>query len=335
MAYLTNSAFFRLANQIEFEEISHIDIDFFYKEIYDDKGLYYFFNQLDLKNLFNTKRLLETEDFTAVVHRKVSKRPDERRFIYTRETAIKYHLFQDCEALNRGFRDFRIPEDIKDIDDDEFKEEIIEELRDWFKENNFTRERLDRGEIRKETIIMRYNNKFPVEYGELGVKRLELNSNLLIVDIKSSGVTEVDRFFDIAQFRNNLENLKRERYNLINSFYNGTTIISKENLNKMSKNDYLINKTDWKIENELNRIIGSEFSEYLNHRSRQSGMIIVKSFLRRHYKMKQKVRNLLLDYFKWKYDLKNKDYDIIFLEDFNIECCKYCSDRKNKNDLFE
>lgn len=59
MAYLTNSAFFRLANIIEFEEISHIDVDFFYKEIYDDKGLYYFFNQLDLKTLFNTKRLLE------------------------------------------------------------------------------------------------------------------------------------------------------------------------------------------------------------------------------------------------------------------------------------
>lgn len=192
---------------------------------------------------------------------------------------------------------------------------------------------MDRGEISKERIINRYNNKFPVEYGELGVKRLELNSNLLIVDIKSSGVTEVDRFFDIAQFKNNLENLKRERYNLINSFYKATTIISRENLYKMAKFDYLINKSDSEIKNKLSDVLGDEFLTFLEN-FKSIELKPIKLFLEKHNSMKQNVRKLLLDYFKWKYDLKDKDYDTIFLEDFNVECCKYCSDRK-RNDIFE
>ncbi len=50
----------------------------------------------------------------------------------------------------------------------------------------------------------------------------------------------------------------------------------------------------------------------------------LKDFWEKHLKLKKDVINLITKYFMWSVNLKEKQFDKLFLENFGFQCCKLC-----------
>ena len=85
----------------------------------------------------------------------------------------------DCKTLKNDFIDFKIPDDIRNEGN-----EAIDEYRIWFT-NQVYAQLFKNQKINKNQIIDAYNSKYPKKYG---IKPIEGGSNLLIIELKNSGI---------------------------------------------------------------------------------------------------------------------------------------------------
>lgn len=110
MAYLTEYSFRQLVEMSEIKNLDRVDLQFFRTNIYDSVRLFYFFNQFELKKIFREKAILSGDKYYIPTYKEVPQRVDNLSYVLEIKGKVKYHYKLDCEALNRGFKNFFIPE---------------------------------------------------------------------------------------------------------------------------------------------------------------------------------------------------------------------------------
>ena len=166
MAFLTDYSYRQLIERIEIQNLERIDQQFFKTNIYDNDYLYYLFNQLDLKKLFAEKIILSKDKAYVLVHKEVPERKDNQTYVLEIKGNVKYHKDNKCEALNRGFKNFYMPETVVQLaqENSEKHEKIVKEIRYWFEKNNYTVYRYEAGEINDKILTTDFNRTFPKKF---------------------------------------------------------------------------------------------------------------------------------------------------------------------------
>lgn len=296
MAYLTNYTFSKLCREIDID--IEINQAVFLNFIYEDVELYRILNQTEIRYLLKFVLLLRDEnEFKLKYYQIVPKKQDNKIYVFEKAGFLKYHLSKECPLLTKDFKDFYIPEDIRNIGDD-----AISHYRSWFKQNDFAI-RFSEGKIDLNTIIMRYNNEFPKTYG---IQRLEENFGLL-KEIANSRNHFSEHYFDSKAFNKRLIELK-------DGFH---IIFSCPVLRTLSKFNSLLNSDENRINEVLSEVFSPEFV-------RNYGISNIKNKLLWSKKIKNEILQLLVNYFKWHYKAHQKDFDKLTLEYFGLKCCKSC-----------
>lgn len=327
MAYLTEYSFHQLINKTSIEKLERIDLNFFTKNIYDNKYMFYFFNQFELKKLFREKILLSGNNEYMLTYREVPERKDNLDYVIKLKGKVKYHNDLQCLGLNKGFKNFFMPEKVVELRliDSQKHEMIVKEIRDWFIQNNITIERYENGEINSLMITKMYNSYFPKKYGIepiiISQSINEQNNFQWYVAKKSDNITIRKNSFNYEIFLKSIHELIIKREYLCNS----------KTLQNLSRYDFLLNQN----ENEITKIINTNIENgtlkevHINF-IKNYGIAELKQFWHNHRQLKQEAYIEISEYFKWTYNLKEKQFDAVYLETFNLECCSLCA-MKNEN----
>jgi hypothetical protein len=134
MAYLTESSYRQLIERVEIKNIERIDKQFFTTNIFYNEYLFYFFNQFELKRLFKEKIILSGAKAFVLVYKEVPQRKDNLNYVLEIKGKVKYHKDDKCIALNRGFKNFFMPEPIVRLEREKpaKHKNLVEEIRNWF-----------------------------------------------------------------------------------------------------------------------------------------------------------------------------------------------------------
>lgn len=328
MAYLTEYSFNQLVNKTIVKDIDRIDLQFFTSNIYENQYLFYFFNQFELKKIFREKIILSGNDEYILTYKEVPERKDNLDYVIELKGKVKYHNDLNCVALNRGFRNFFIPEKVVELKlvDSEKHEKIVEEIRNWFVINNITIERFEKGDIDSFYITKLYNSYFPDKYNIepilISQKNDEQNNFQWYVSKKSENVTLEKTSFDYNIFLDSIIELIKRRDYLCNS----------KTMQNLSKYDYLINSNDLEILNIINTNIENGILKEVNvNFINNYGLSNLKEFWRKHKKLKLEAYSEISEYFKWTYNFKEKQFDYLYLESFNLEACTLCECKEENN----
>lgn len=326
MAVLTNATFNRLVNSSSNSLKNEVKIDylFFLENIYNNRMLPYVFNKYEKEKLFTAKCLLEDEKKFIVEHyNKLAYRRDDMKYVYSRGGRYKFHIYEDCEAVSNIFVDFIIPEEIRDMGED-----YVSEFRLWFERMKFKDRyfgiKCDEEDVNNPTniktlandklilhkqIVDEYNKIYPIKYG---INPLAYDY-LLIREANNTGSTEMPYSFSITSFKIQLSELLNRRIKLLknrNPFRE-----------KLAAYDFLLFKSDLKVyEITIEKFGWDTVQKY--------GIESFKIFWQRHYDIKKELIHLLIEFFKWTYDFKDKNFDEIDLVTLGFECCKLCEARK-------
>lgn len=299
MAYLTQYTYAKLCKTLDIRE--EIDLEIFKEFVYDNPRLFSIFNRLERKYLFNYRQILEdAEGYLIKYYQEVPERQDTQTYVFERAGKLKYHKTLSCRLLSKDFVDFYIPPEIRALGD-----EVIKEYRDWFKQNNFA-DLYFQGELNLQQVTRAYNLKFVPKYHVA-----PLNEEYkLIQEIPNSNEADTDYKFDYDHFLKDIDHLVKLYDNRFHGRVNRT----------LAKWDHLWNKSDQEIEEAIKQIdfLSSDF--YHN-----SGSKYLKELFKYSRELKIKLVRNLIEYFKWIYELKKKDFDNIALEKFGLECCGSCS----------
>jgi hypothetical protein len=301
MAYITNHTYKKLCQTLDIKE--EINLNLFLEHIYNNPKVFYFFNKVDLKYLFNTKNILQNEVNYKIEHFQfVPAKEDSKTYVFERSGKLKYHLDPNCSLLKKDYQNYTIPQELKELGDS-----TVEVYRNWFVENNF-KERYENGELDKTAIIFRYNAKFPQLFNVP-----VLNENYeLIKNIDNSGHINQGEQFDFQEFLKTLDKcikLKEAK-------------LQCEVHRKLAKFDYLVNRSDAEIKEKMTQLFSSEFTG-------NYGIEKIRTFLKEYRVIKFEVMQNLINYFKWSYKSNNHEFDNATLEDFGLKCCGSCQ-RNNK-----
>ena len=324
MAYLTESSYRQLIERVEIRNVERIDKQFFTTNIFYNEYLFYFFNQFELKRLFKEKIILSGDKAFVLVYKEVPQRKDNLNYVLEIKGKVKYHKDDKCIALNRGFKNFFMPEPIVRLEREkpEKHKNLVEEIRNWFEINNFTVDRYINGEINDNILTTEFNQNFPSKFDiePISVSQSEKGQFHWYIERKTTGNIGVEKVFDYNEFLIKVSDCIKKREYLCNS----TT------MQNLSRYDFLTNRTDIEIENY---ILESILNGYLKNVSdifiTNYGIENLKEFWQKHINLKQEAFNLLSDYFKWTYNFKDKSFEEVFLKDFNIESCGLCYERIN------
>jgi hypothetical protein len=324
MAFLTEFSYRQLIERVQIENIERIDIQFFKKNIFDNEYLFYFFNQFELKKLFKEKVILSGDKAFVLVYKEVPKRVDNLNYVLEIKGKVKYHKDNTCLALNRGFKNFFMPEPIVRLEseDPEKHKRLVEEIRHWFEKNNFTVERYIDGEINDEILTSRFNQFFPNNFTiePIAISQSEKGQFKWYIERKTTGNVGTEKKFDYNDFLITLTDLIASRNYLCNSL----------TMQNLSKYDFLVNRSSEEIEKY---IIESIETGYLKNVSdvfiKNYGIENLKFFWEKHLELKKTAFTMLSDFFKWTYNFKEKSFEEVFLEDFNLESCSLCYDDNN------
>jgi hypothetical protein len=249
--------------------------------------------------LYNYKKFLEDEVKLVAYFKQIPPAQDTQTYVNEYKHSLTYHLDDDCPNLVKDFLGFKIPQEVKDA-------YLVNELRLWFKENNFISRYMD-GLITSNKIIYIYNTSFAIKH------RLQiLNENYRLIDEKQfSGCSVIEDSFDVFKMQTKLDNIVSKIYRLI----------STEELERLSKFDWLRNKSDEEIDAKLQHTFGNNiFNKY--HRSE------LISFWNTFHKLKINIMDQLLAYFKWNYKSDKKDLDVVTLENFGLKLCSTCNQKR-------
>ena len=159
LASITESTYGKLCTKLNLKKAP--DKEMFIKHVYNDKRLFHILNKYEVRYLFNLKNLLQeydVDDSEFTFMRLVPKRKDTKKYVFEKESFLKYHLNNNCEALFNDYLDFYIPQELREQGDF-----AIEDYRTWFKNKGYKEDYLN-GEFDQQAMIFQYNMKFPNQY---------------------------------------------------------------------------------------------------------------------------------------------------------------------------
>ena len=322
MAFLTEYSYRQLIERVEIENLDRIDQQFFKTNIYDNDYLYYLFNQLELKKLFAEKILLSEDKAYAITHKEVPERKDNQTYVLEIKGNVKYHKNNQCEALNRGFKNFYMPEPVVNLarEDSDKHDNIVKEIRQWFKKNNYTVPRYEAGEINDKILTVDFNNTFPEKYNiePIFISQSDENPFQWYIEKKSKGNVETKKSFDHDKFIIGIAELLKKRDFICNS----------RTLQNLSKYDFLVNRDNLDISKYITESIEEGYLKnvsdvFINN----YGLEKLKDFWNKHRKLKREAFKLLSNYLKWTYNYEKKTFNEILLDDFNLKACNLCYEK--------
>ena len=320
MAFLTESSFRQLVAMSEIKELEKIDSQFFTANIFNNGRLFHFFNQFDLKKLFREKAILADNMHYLPTYKEVPERKDDLTYVLELKGKVKYHYKSDCLAMKRGFKNFFMPEPVVRLQEsDKSKHKlIVDDIRNWFKVNNYTPDRHEKGEINDRILTNSFNEIFPNKYGIDPIFISTSNNDKAQFQwliTKTTDNVALNDSFDHTSFLASIEDLIAKRDRLCNG----------KTLQNLSKYDYLLSKEDSYISTLLlERIRLGTLRDVSESFIENYTMQKLRKFWTDHRDLKNNAYKEISNYFKWTYNLKDKEFDIIYLEDFNLEGCSLC-----------
>ena len=294
MAYITSYTLHQLTRNLSNSK-HNISKEEFIDHVFKDPRIYDYLNKLEISYLFNFTQILK-EPLEYL--RQVPSRSDTGTYVRERDSKLIYHLYQDCELLNKDFVGFRIPLEVRELG-------LIKEFREWFEKNKFIEKYLA-NEIDKARIIFNYNTSFAKIYG-LPL----LNENYVLIDERlNSGHEHIDENFNIQQFYRDIGRWVIQADNRL-------PIVAWRTLGKWHSYG---NKSISEISHLLDKLD-------INHSFRSHNSIeTIREVLKEHHLAVNGLMKLLRDYFCWTYGLKVATFDVVTLENFNLKCCRQCKE---------
>ena len=321
LVYLTESSYRQLVNTSDTKTFDLENIKVIFNQIYDNWKFYKMFNKNDFKFLYKSY-LLISGDSESVFYKQVEDRKDDLGYILELKGKLKYHLNPNCMRLNSGFRNFFVPEPIAIIADENKRKELVNEIRNWFKINNYTVSRYNNGEITDKTLTEAFNNFFPSKFSieKIVISQSDNNQFKWYIE-KTTNAVKVEYEYNMDNFIRSVNTIISERNKLCktsNPLYN------------LSKYDYLHSKLHDQINSVLNESINKGFlKEVTKDYLEQMGIENLITFWKQHIEIKNRARKEFLELLKWKFNLGELGLKNIILEDFNFECCIICKEGKN------
>ena len=203
----------------------------------------------------------------------------------------------NCGFINKDFIDFTIPEDLKEKGD-----EAVEEYRNWFKLMAFA-EQFYSNTLDISKMVFAYNSKFPKKYN---VK--PLNEGYKLVEQKpNSNHLENEDEFNYDAFLIKIEDL----------LYQYNYEFQSKVLRILSKFDYLLKKSDLEINEKVSELFSVEFIKNYGMKNLKDKLVLSRN-------IKKELMQSLINYFKWTYNLSEKDFANLTLDNFGLECCGNC-----------
>jgi hypothetical protein len=297
MAYITKHTLNKLCSSLDLDfKTSELD---FKSVVFSDTQVFYLLNSKQNVFLFTYASLLkDSESFRANYFQFLKAKED--RLLYVRDDSgkYKYHLKLDCPMLSNNFKDFIVPKPIRDKG-----KTAVDEYRNWFKENSFAElfstNTISLDEIRQE-INAKYCEKYLIK--ELGIET-ELYHN-----IPNTGNLSIDENFDFNQFQMELNVL-------ISQLDQNFTDFDWRTFSKLSS---LVNKDDAELREVLTERYSSiKLIERYSLKELRRKLEIANS-------IKLKIINSLKKYLCWHYNFDSISFNSKTLDDFGLECCKYC-----------
>lgn len=180
-AYITSANMLRIIRQTD---IVTADIE---GTVY--KKPIYLFSRFEEKSLIAIQELIsDTERFLSEIYNRVEV-VDRMKYVFEGKKPA-YHNDLNCERLNSNFKNFEIPEEIKEKGTEE-----IMRFRNWFKENYSLLERPDVFEMRLHMAFGVLINPKAINFTNSGPAELE-NLNLEQLEEKIDGLLkEAGRFY--------------------------------------------------------------------------------------------------------------------------------------------
>lgn len=316
LVYLTESSYRQLISNTDVKSFNFEDAMAIFNQYYTNWRFYKMFNKNDIKFLFKNFSLLSGEA-NGIHYRKVEERKDNLGYIIELKGKLKYHLNPNCEGLNRGFRNFFMPEPIARIEDELKKTELAIEVRNWFKSNNFTIEKYLSNEINDKLLTETFNKYFSIKYniGQITISQSDKNQFKWYVEKKSDSV-KIDKEFEMKDFEKNVNDIIKERNSLCkhtNQLWN------------LSKFDFLHSKPIEEIKSSLGESISNHYLKDVDFTYLENiGWDNLITFWKEHLVIKYKARNEFMNLLKWKFNHKQDALQNIKLEDYNFECCVKC-----------
>lgn len=202
MAYLTKSNSMKIIARIDFKKIGDLGGEVYKKPIY-------FFSNYERNNLLGLRELLkDPENFIKEYYIPI-KTSDSMRYVYEGGNP-SYHSKPDCERLNSNYKNFEIPEIVRE----KGKEEVAS-FRTWFKENQYLIDRPDVFVAKLQIAFGVIMNSKSIEYENSGVEIKE-NINLGELENKINQIIS-----NAGQYYNKADEEKKD---IINRYQKYTSI---------------------------------------------------------------------------------------------------------------
>lgn len=191
MAYLTKSNSLRIIASIDFKKIGNLNGNVYKKPIY-------FFSYYEKNNLLGLKELLkDPENFIQEYYIPIENK-DNFKYVFEGGKPA-YHFKPDCSRLNSNFKNFEIPEAIRERGESE-----VQKFRKWFKENQYLLERPDVFVARIHSAFGIQVNPKAIDYDNSGV---EVIDNLNLQELEN----RIDQYISKAgQYFKNADNEKKD-----------------------------------------------------------------------------------------------------------------------------
>ena len=191
MAYLTKSNSLKIIARIDFKQIGNLQGEVYKKPIY-------FFSDYEKNNLLGLKELLkDPETFIQEFYVPIEN-TDNFRYVYEGGKPA-YHAKHDCERLISNYRNFEIPEEIRE----KGKDEVLK-FRSWFKENQYL---LEKPDVFVAILQMAFGvtmNPKAIDYENSGV---EVKENLNLEELEK----RINKYIsDAGQYFNNADQEKKD-----------------------------------------------------------------------------------------------------------------------------
>lgn len=307
LAFVTKYVYDRLVGSIDSSDLPiKWNKSLFEEKVYDKFSLYYWFNTPERNKLFLYRSILENNE-RLQAYNVLKEYKDTYQFVFMTGGKLKYHINPTCQAFKDKYYLYLVPPEIKDE-----KLELINTYRGWFKTRRF-KEKLELGEIENKDILGLYNEVFCKTHN---LKKL--SSFKFYEETKSSGIQVVEDSFVLSDFENKLKELSYKRFDFCQ--HNKTMLA-------VSKLDFLKDKSEDEV------II--KFKEYSQNTDAfqanfpiNYGLDKLRDFWNGHYFLKKETEDLLKDYFRWNYNFFDSSFDVLQLENFGLECCRFCKKKK-------
>ena len=191
MAYLTKSNSLKIIARIDFKQIGNLEGEVYKKPIY-------FLNYYEKNKLLGLKKLLKAPETFIQEYYVPIENTDNLRYVYEGGKPA-YHSKPDCERLNSNYRNFEIPDEIRE----KGKDEVLR-FRSWFKENQYFLEKPDAFVARLQMAFGVTMNPKAIDYENSGV---EVKENLNLEELEK----RINKYIsDAGQYFNKADQEKKE-----------------------------------------------------------------------------------------------------------------------------